>query len=272
MTEREYMWLTRECLLRYLRASKWNTQTAIKRLQATLSWRREYGADNFTADYISPENETGKQFLLGYDIEGRPCWYMNPARQNTKLSDRQIHQVSYMLDRAIDLMPPGQETVALLCSYKGAARGSVPTVSIGRQALDVLQNHNPERLGRCLMQDWPWMMSGFYKLVSPFIDPLTKEKIRFDEDLKNYVPNEQLWGPFGGELKFDYDHATYWPSLAEEAARRRAAYTQRWIAGGKLIGEHEAYLRGGDTKSLRETQAQQTDDLTAKTADVKIEA
>lgn len=270
MQEYEYMWLTRECILRYLRATKWNTQNAIKRLQATLSWRREYGADDFTSEYISPENETGKQFLLGFDIEGRPCWYMNPSRQNTKMSDRQIHQVSYMLDRAVDLMPPGQETLALLCSYKNAARGTMPTVSIGKQALNVLQNHNPERLGRCLMQDWPWFMTAFYKLITPFIDPLTKEKIKFDEDLNNFVPPVQLWKDYGGSLDFEYDHELYWPSLKAEAAKRRAAYTERWIAGGKMIGEHEAYLRGGAFKSLRETQAQAADDLATKTTEVKI--
>lgn len=270
MEEYEYMWLTRECLLRYLRAAKWNVQNALKRLTATLSWRREYGADTFTADYISPESETGKQFLLGYDIEGRPCWYMTPARQNTKMSDRQIHQVSYLLDRAVDLMPPGQETIALLCTYKDAPRGQVPTLSIGRQALNVLQEHNPERLGRCLMQDWPWFMSAFYRLITPFIDPLTKEKIKFDEDLRKWVPPEHLWKHYGGDLNFDYDHSVYWPSLTEEVAKRRAAYKERWIAGGKMIGESEEYLRGGNVKSLRETQSQTAAKLATKASELTI--
>ncbi|KAJ8607899.1 hypothetical protein MRB53_039995 [Persea americana] len=38
----ERMWLTRECILRYLRATKWKTVDALKRLQSTMSWRREY--------------------------------------------------------------------------------------------------------------------------------------------------------------------------------------------------------------------------------------
>ncbi|KAI3475575.1 hypothetical protein L1887_63005 [Cichorium endivia] len=63
IADHERMWLTRECLLRYLRATKWKTPDALRRLQSTLSWRREYGADTFTYDYISPENETGKQWV-----------------------------------------------------------------------------------------------------------------------------------------------------------------------------------------------------------------
>src|SRR5687768_6673126 len=61
ITESERAWLTRECLLRYLRATKWSVQDATTRLLATLVWRREYGIEGFTPDYISPEQETGKQ-------------------------------------------------------------------------------------------------------------------------------------------------------------------------------------------------------------------
>lgn len=148
VTDHERMWLTRECLLRYLRATKWKVPDALKRLQGTLSWRREYGADTFTSDYISPENETGKQVIMGFDTTARPCLYLSPGKQNTKNSDRQIHHLSYMLDRVIDMMGPGQETTALLIDFKGAASGNVPSVGQARQVLNILQNHNPERLGR----------------------------------------------------------------------------------------------------------------------------
>lgn len=151
ITEDERMWLTRECLLRYLRATKWKVPDAIKRLQSTLSWRREYGADTFTFDYISPENETGKQVILGYDNEARPCLYLIPGKQNTKMSDRQIHHLCFMLDRTIDMMGPGTETSALLINFEGAATGNVPTVGQAKQVLNILQGHNPERLGRALI-------------------------------------------------------------------------------------------------------------------------
>src|SRR5690606_20360214 len=57
ITEEEIMWLTRECLLRYLRATKWQTADASKRLLGTLTWRREFGVLEHTAERISPENE-----------------------------------------------------------------------------------------------------------------------------------------------------------------------------------------------------------------------
>ncbi|KAM3483519.1 hypothetical protein MY8738_003062 [Beauveria namnaoensis] len=65
ITSRERIWLTRECLLRYLRATKWSIDEAVKRIQATLVWRREYGLDNLIPEFLSPEQETGKQIILG---------------------------------------------------------------------------------------------------------------------------------------------------------------------------------------------------------------
>ena len=250
--DHERMWLTRECLLRYLRATKWHTPSALKRLQSTLSWRREYGADTFTFDYISPENETGKQLVLGYDNECRPCLYLSPAKQNTKMSDRQIHHLCFMLDRTIDMMPPGQESACLLISFEGAGTGNVPTVAQARSVLNILQNHSPERLGKALISKLPWYVTTFFKLISPFIDPVTRDKMRFNEDLKQFIPNEMLWDHAGGDLHFVYEHDSYWPALEKEVKRRNEAKRERWEKAGKKIGEYEAYLKGGNHPSLQQ--------------------
>lgn len=55
LSEVEQYFLTRECILRYLRATKWNVNEAKKRLEGTIIWRREYGTDTLTAEAIEPE-------------------------------------------------------------------------------------------------------------------------------------------------------------------------------------------------------------------------
>ncbi len=153
ITDDERMWLTRECLLRYLRATRWSSIEAPKRLLSTLVWRREYGLKSFTAEYISPENETGKQFIQGFDNEARPCLYLNPSKQNTPRSERQIQHLVFNLERVIDLMGPGQESLALLINFKDSSAGSNASVGQGRQVLTILQSHYPERLGRAIISD-----------------------------------------------------------------------------------------------------------------------
>ncbi|CAK7234743.1 Phosphatidylinositol transfer protein (PITP) [Sporothrix curviconia] len=246
LSDEDRMWLTRECLLRYLRATKWHEKEAAKRLQDTLTWRREYGVDGLTAEHISPENETGKQVLLGYDKQGRVCHYLNPGRQNTDPTPRQVQHLVYMVERVIDIMPAGQETLALLINFKTSKSrtNTAPGISTGREVLHILQTHYPERLGRALIINVPWVVWGFFKLITPFIDPHTREKLKFNEDMNQYVPSEQLWTEFLGKLEFDYDHDVYWPALTKMAAERRAERVARWEAGGKQIGELEDYLFG----------------------------
>ena len=244
ITDTERFWLTRECLLRYLRASKWSLPNATSRLEATLIWRREYGISSHTADYISEENETGKQVMLGYDNECRPCLYMNPHKQNTKRSDKQIHHLVFMLETAIDFMPAGCESLALLINFADARQGDNASVGQGRQALSILQNHYPERLGRACLKNVPWVIWGFFKVITPFIDPYTKEKMKFDEDLWKLVPSEQLLTSYGGDCVFEYDHKVYWPKLNEMVEERRREMKERWERAGKKVGESEAYLKG----------------------------
>lgn len=153
LTDGDRLFLTRDCLLRYLRATKWDLSQATKRLMGTLTWRREYGLLGFTHDYISPENETGKQVILGYDHEGRPLLYLNPSKQNTERSPRQLQHLFYNIERVIEVMPPGQESLDLLINFMDTKRGQGASPAQGKETMDVLQNHYPERLGLALVSE-----------------------------------------------------------------------------------------------------------------------
>ncbi|RDL39552.1 uncharacterized protein BP5553_03892 [Venustampulla echinocandica] len=260
VTDSEIMWLSRECLLRYLRATKWVTADAAKRLLGTLAWRREYGVEELTGDHISPENETGKQFLLGYDIAARPCHYLNPGRQNTEPSPRQVQHLVFMVERVIELMVPGQETLALLINFKASKSRSntTPSISLGREVLNILQTHYPERLGRALIINVPWVVWGFFKLITPFIDPLTRDKLKFNDDMRQHVPPQQLWKDFQGDLDFEYDHSEYWPALLKLCAERHSEQKERWIEAGKNYGESEVHLKGGNATSIYQSPSHTT--------------
>lgn len=100
------------------------------------------------------------------------------------------------------------------------------------------------------MHSVPWYVTTFFKLISPFIDPVTKTKMKFNEPLKDHVPPAQLWNVSGGDVQFEYDHAVYWPKLIEICDERRKQCRERWERAGKKIGESEVYLRGGDEESI----------------------
>lgn len=153
LTDSEKMWLTKDCLVRYLRATKWHEKESEKRLLTTLTWRREYGVEELTADFISPENETGKQVLLGFDKQTRPVHYLLPGRQNTDVSPRQVQHLVFMVERVIELMPARQDTLCLLVNMQKSKQRSntAPGIGQAREVLHILQTHYPERLGRALV-------------------------------------------------------------------------------------------------------------------------
>lgn len=250
ITEAEKMFLTKECILRYLRATKWKVEDAKKRLEMSLGWRREFGVDPDTSlspDIVSIENETGKQVILGYDNDCRPCLYLKPGRQNTKPSHRQVQHLVFMLERVIDFMPSGQDQLALLIDFKptdvSKVGGKLPSVSTGREVLHILQTHYPERLGKALLTNIPWLAQVFLKFISPFIDPLTREKLVFSEPFPKYVPKEQLDKDFDGDVEFDYDHDKYWSIVNKLAKDRRVSYENNFRFLGSKVGLSEVDLR-----------------------------
>lgn len=255
LTTSEKAWLTRECFLRYLRATKWVVQDAIDRIELTLAWRRLFGiagaheADNsVNGVLVSPEMETGKEVILGFDNDSRPCLYLKPGRQNTKTSQRQVQAMVYMLEKVIDYMPSGQDSLALLIDFKllpaGTVSNKIPPVNIGRQVLHILQTHYPERLGKALLTNIPLLAWTFLKIIHPFIDPLTREKLVFDQPFPNYVPVTQLDQDFGGLVNFDYNHEKYWSDMVSTAEEKKRRYMKQFETFGSKIGLLEVDLRG----------------------------
>lgn len=81
--------------------------------------------------------------------------------------------------------------------------------------------------------------------------PVTRDKLKFNEDMKQYVPAEQLWSlDWNGDMDFEYDHSVYWPALNEMCQKRREERMARWTAAGCHIGESEDYLVGRTNASV----------------------
>lgn len=200
---------------RYMRAAKWKMEDAKKRIKGTIDWRREFKPELIEPGDVGVEAETGKIILGGFDRDVRPIIYMRPGRENTETSPRQIRHLIYNLERAIDLMPPGQEQVCIIIDYKSATSQSNPSVSTGLKVLGILQNHYVERLGRGLVINMSWLVNAFFSGISPFMDPITRDKIRFNPKLTELVEPSQLDAEFGGDYNFEYDYSVYWPQLTE---------------------------------------------------------
>lgn len=239
LKEVEKFWLSNECLYRFLRATKWDVKETKSRLEGTLRWRREFGIDDITAEHVEPEAVTGKEVILGYDKKTRPLFYMFPSRQNTEESDRQIEFTFYFFERCMDLMPAGVETVSLMIDFSDRAKH--PSIGTSLKVLKILQTHYPERLGCAYIVNVPFLVRTFFRLISPFIDPVSAAKMKFNPNVveDGYIDPNQLMNKWGGEIDFEYEHEEYWPALLELTKTRRDGWFKNWKEMGGKIGTKE---------------------------------
>ncbi|KAJ3774143.1 CRAL-TRIO domain-containing protein [Lentinula raphanica] len=212
----ERRWLNKpDTIPRYSRASKWHLQDAKKRIKNTMEWRREFKPELIVPDEVKIEDESGKILINGFDKDGRPIIYMRPGRQNTETSPRQLRHLVWCLERAKDLMPPGQESLVIIVDYKTTTLRTNPSISVASKVLTILQHHYVETLGRAIVTNLPLLLNFFYKGISPFLDPVTRDKMRFNPDLLELVPSSQLEAEFGGEYEYEFDHEQYWQQIIE---------------------------------------------------------
>ncbi|KAF7730981.1 hypothetical protein EC973_001027 [Apophysomyces ossiformis] len=226
-------------LKRYLRARKWVFEAAKVMLENTVKWRREFRPDQLDPDYIRPEAETGKMYYNGFDKHGRPLWWMKPRYQNSKDAERQVKHIVFCLERGIRLMPSNVETIDIVIDFKDSSSSHNPSIATSKKFLDILSNHYPERLGVAFVVKSPWFFLTSFKIISPFIDPVTKAKIKFVHDsdkvtyddnnkppnnselvfLQDYIPLEQLEAEFGGKHNFEFRIEQYWNQLLDRTGK-----------------------------------------------------
>ncbi|KAK0200359.1 CRAL-TRIO domain-containing protein [Desarmillaria ectypa] len=210
----ELRWLNKpDTMPRYMRSAKWNYPDAQKRIKATIEWRRDFKPDLIPPDEVRIESETGKIIINGFDKDGRPIIYMRPGRENTESSPRQLRHLVWCLERAKDLMPPGQESLVIIVDYKSTTLRTNPSISIARKVLHILQQHYVETLGRALVVNLPMILSFFYKGISPFLDPVTRDKMRFNPNLLELIPASHLDADFGGEFPYEFEPHSYWNQI-----------------------------------------------------------
>ena len=83
----------------------------------------------------------------------------------------------------------------------------------------------------------PFLVNAFFKLITPFIDPLTRPKLRFNPDCLSeglFAP-DQLISEWRGDAKVVYEHDKYWGALVRMCAERREKMWEQWrVLGGKI--------------------------------------
>lgn len=247
---------TRGTYIRFLRARHWTVAKATKMLRETLRWRTEYQPQLLSWPTIKHEGARGKLFILDHpDTEGRPVVLMRPRLEAAYSgdSDERVKWLVYTLEQASRMAdasaPDGK--MCWLVDFVGYNSKNSPPLKISLQVLSILQNHFPERLGRAVSYQPPLLFNIAWKAISPFVDPLTRDKLVFlspkspPDDLAKHFDPAHLDDTIGGSIpiaelwKFEAYGQHMEVLDAQAAADLEAAEAEAAAASSKMGGTPE---------------------------------
>lgn len=123
-------------------------------------------------------------------------------------------------------------------------------MSTARTVLNILQDHYPERLGVSVIINIPFLINTFFKIVMPFVDPITRQKVKFNPDVYQegiFTPENMMKQWWNGEQDFEYEHEKYWPALNDLCESRIKVWKENWRELGANVGLSEwEYKKGGE--------------------------
>ena len=98
---------------------------------------------------------------------------------------------------------------------------------------------------------------AFLNLIFPFVDPVTRVKIKFNPKVveQGIMAPDQVMAEWNGSVEFEYSHEEYWKELVRLCETRRKTWLQHWRTLGGTVGVSEwDYKMGGKggTTSLPE--------------------
>lgn len=197
-------------------------------LLATLQWRASYHPATLFSlhtDALRNAAESGKMYVLPKpDKNGRAIIIMRPGLENSRDAVNNVRFLVYTLERASNLsdLRGDAKYVVLVDFFTGVASVSnSPSFGVMRETTGILQNHYPERLGAMLLFEAPSFFVALFRMIRPFVDSGTRDKIFFVKRNEPF-PETDLLDPYalpkeyGGRAENKFDAEEY--LLSEEVS------------------------------------------------------
>lgn len=170
------------------------------------------------------EDDIEKQicFVRGRDKEGQAILSIMARTDCSTDSEAFLYLILFVMERAIATTEQSSvgnlEKIMVVLDFGSFKASVAPSLADAKAVLMILQHNYPERLRRLVILDPPLWLRTVYGLVSPFLDPLTKQKFivcsgqtRKQAILSEYVESNQAM-PFmipDGKLTEKVDISRY---------------------------------------------------------------
>lgn len=190
---------TDACLRRFLRGFE-DVDEAYSALIKYINWREEYGVNCLSRgdDDIEEQLALDKAEVLDFpDHIGRPVVLVTVRNHDSRTRDLNVITkfIVYILEEATRKCD--EDIIDNLCITFDLKGFSFNNMDYGfvKQLIWLLSRRYPERLGKCLIVNAPFIFSGCWALIRLWLHEVTSSKIVFiknEEHLAEYIPLDIL--------------------------------------------------------------------------------
>jgi hypothetical protein len=198
---------------RFMKARDNKLEEAFNMWSGWVNWRLEYKPDEITEKDVKNELKTGKAFLHGCDIEGRPCIVVKNAKHIPENSDLEeiVRFFIYNVETACKLADEkGIKQICVIMDRENTGWANFDRRFLGKMNLaTILQDYYAERLHAVYILHVNWIFRSIFAMVKPFVAENTKNKMKILGDvseLKNYFKEEDLLKEHGGSSQFVFEY------------------------------------------------------------------
>jgi len=241
----------------------------------SVKWRASVKPWAITPEMIPNALPSGVWRWAGHSKSGMPVLHVDC--ENWKPSDyygvdEYIRYIAYLLEGAVARMGEGVERIIIIYWIPGLNMEMMkPRASeCAKVLMKTVQDQYPERLGAAFTCNAPALFAAMWRMVSPWIDPVTKAKFQIvpkgqaEEALLKYIDADVLPSALGGKhdayplpnKPIQEEITDFFKETKPPAASNVNAIigcTEQTVLNGGMTGSYEGFItvRPGYSYSLQ---------------------
>ncbi|XP_058468278.1 motile sperm domain-containing protein 2 [Solea solea] len=214
---------------------------ALKMIDESLQWRKEYGVNDLTESSIPRWMfETGAVYLHGYDKEGNKLFWFKVKLhvKDTKTILDKKKYVAFWLEQYANREPGMPLTVVFDMSESGLSNIDMEFV---KYVINCFKVYYPKFLSKMIIVDMPWIMNAAWKIVRSWLGPEAISKLKFASrsEVHTFIGPEYLPLHMGGTDPFKYSY----PPLPDDD------FQTPICENGPILSEDDTESKEGEMES-----------------------
>ncbi|GAA6230758.1 motile sperm domain-containing protein 2 [Lates japonicus] len=192
----------------YLTWRLYDVGDALKMIDESLQWRKEFGLNDLTESTIPRWMfETGAVYLHGYDKEGNKLFWFKVklhVKDAKTILDKKKY-VAFWLERYAKKEPGMPLTVVFDMAESGLSNIDMEFV---KYIINCFKVYYPKFLSKMIIVDMPWIMNAAWKIVKSWLGPEAISKLKFASrsEVQTFIGPEYLPPHMGGTDPFKYSY------------------------------------------------------------------